>query len=82
MIHTCENSGWLGRERGFSKTNTGVFWDTGVDADGCVFRTGSMSIGSSSFRPDWSSGGREVSMGSSAPATRTTVQIYEQAPKI
>ncbi len=63
---TCENSGWLGTERLFSRTNPGEFWDTGVEAVGCGLGQGSMSIGSSSLPGGWSSGGADVSIGDAA----------------
>lgn len=44
----------------------GEFWDTGVEADGWGLETVSVSIGSS-FSLIFSSGGSEVSIGSSMP---------------
>lgn len=68
LTHTWENSGWEGIERVRSNTKPGEFWDTGVEADGCGLEAASVSIGSS-FSPALSSGGSEVSIGSSAPDT-------------
>lgn len=64
-VHTWENSGWEGKERVRSNTKPGEFWETGVEADGCALEAASVSIGSS-FSPARSSGGSEVSIGSSA----------------
>lgn len=44
----------------------GEFWDTGVEAAGWGLETVSVSIGSS-FSLTFSSGGSEVSIGSSVP---------------
>ena len=66
FMRTWENSGWEGIERVRSNTKPGEFWDTGVEADGCGLEVASVSIGSS-FSAARSSGGREVSIGSSAP---------------
>lgn len=44
----------------------GEFWETGVEADGWGLETVSVSIGSS-FSLTFSSGGSEVSIGSSMP---------------
>lgn len=72
LMLTCENSGWLGTERLFSRTNPGVLWDTGVEAVGCGLGQGSMSIGSSSLPCGWSSGGADVSIGDSAASLSST----------
>lgn len=64
--HTCENSGWDGTDSVWSSTAPEGSWDPRAEVDGCGFEGASVSIGSS-FPPARSSGGSEVSMGSSAP---------------
>lgn len=70
---TKESSGSEGTERVRSNVKPGEFWDTGVEADGCGLETMSVSIGSS-FSFTWSSGGSEVSIGSSVPDEKRELQ--------